>query len=177
MMSESLEFTVNVPHTYRRGWGVLFTPVWDIETDTVSNVDSVVVEITPDNVHIVGGHACVMVGETVYYPLDCFVPPSDAATWCWYEDRGNLAMLLEHLHGRGESGRILIAAVRCPTAFVDEFRLARAIAEHEAATGHTCRPNTDMDWYCDTGDGSECDWHYTITVDHIARGLSLENDR
>lgn len=84
------------------------------------------------------------------------------------------ALLLEHLHGCGESGRILIAAVRCPTAFVDEYRLARAIREHEAATGHTCRPNSDDDWYCDTGNGSECDWRYTLNVDHIARSLSMD---
>ncbi len=38
-------FTVNVPHTYRTGWGVLFTPIWD-DDDCVSDVDSDVADRT-----------------------------------------------------------------------------------------------------------------------------------
>jgi len=71
-MGKNDEFTMHVPRTYRRGWGVMFSPAWDDDTEMVSDVDSVIVEIDPDNVRVIGGAVCVQVGEHAFYPLDGF---------------------------------------------------------------------------------------------------------
>lgn len=67
-----MAFTVNVPKVYREGYGVAFVPVWDEDTEQVSDVISVVVEISPRTVWTIEGMACVADADGCMYPVDNF---------------------------------------------------------------------------------------------------------
>lgn len=81
----------------------------------------------------------------------------------WFADHANLILLTAHLADTGHNAKTIAYAVEKPWKYEAEFRAAQAIVEHEVATGHTCRPSNDSQWYCDPNSGDvECDWTFDV---------------
>lgn len=80
-------FIVTVPVTVRRGWGVWFTPIYEgwVEDDDgneyysslVVDVDAGIVEISPETVSGVDGHAIVEIEPDIYILLSNFHTPEE----------------------------------------------------------------------------------------------------
>lgn len=75
-------FTVNVPHTYRTGWGVAVTETWsgEDEPEHITAIEVEVVRIADDAPHaVISGQPCVR-GESMWYPIDSFADVPDLTT-------------------------------------------------------------------------------------------------
>jgi hypothetical protein len=74
------QFVVNVPRTYRAGWGVAVNEVWsgdDDPTEHIEAIDVEVVRIDADAARIIGGVPCVQTADEVeqyaiWHPIENF---------------------------------------------------------------------------------------------------------
>ena len=69
------EFTVLVPRTFREGWGVWFAPIWREDeggypTDSIADLDSGIVRISPDKVQVINGTPVVDIMAGAMVGLD-----------------------------------------------------------------------------------------------------------
>jgi hypothetical protein len=77
------EFTVNVPRTYRTGWGVAVLEIWsgeDEQPERITAIEVEVVRIGISNVRIIGGAPCVSGGPDIWHPVDNFRDLPDLTT-------------------------------------------------------------------------------------------------
>lgn len=71
------EFTVSITrdYTFREGWGVYVEPLWAIDEDDNESIAEITVEVLPireSDVVVVGGAACLRLGQDAYVPVDNF---------------------------------------------------------------------------------------------------------
>lgn len=62
--------------TYKDGWGVHVTCIYDEDTGSVTDIEVAVVRLAPTNEHVIGGALCARV-EDFYVPVDCFEDVDD----------------------------------------------------------------------------------------------------
>jgi hypothetical protein len=84
------EFTINVPRTYRTGWGVAVIEIWSGEDEQPAHITAIEVEVIRigiSNVRIIGGQPCVgglmsplLVEPNMWYPVDSFADVPDLTT-------------------------------------------------------------------------------------------------
>lgn len=78
------EFTIMVPRTFKEGWGVVVTPIydWDEETDQlkgISSIDVDVVRIDENTVEVLDGTPVVAIPDVyaAYMPVENFLDEPD----------------------------------------------------------------------------------------------------
>lgn len=68
-------FTLQTDKTYKAGWGVCITPIWDGFDgvgEHVADIDVQIVKIAPETVTLCGGVWCVRITQNGFVPIDNF---------------------------------------------------------------------------------------------------------
>jgi hypothetical protein len=84
-MSDTFTITHTITHTFRAGWGVDVLPIFDDETDAVTEIEVSVVRIAEDTVVMHGDVPCVR-GEGYDIPVSNFDDTGDL----WADDTHDL---------------------------------------------------------------------------------------
>lgn len=72
-MSDTFTVPVTTEVTVKARWAAIILPVWsgEDEPERVSDIDTYVVEVSPETVKVVGGAVCVALeGDTGFIPCD-----------------------------------------------------------------------------------------------------------